>query len=71
MDACKLEQESMCEGIEAGGGRMHKCLFEHFDKLSVSCKDHEFNTQVSLHAAVWATRLLNSHATDSSKPSYC
>ena len=48
MDACKLEQESMCEGVEAGGGRMHKCLYEHFDKLSVACKDFEFNTQVSL-----------------------
>jgi hypothetical protein len=39
MKACKADRQTYCADIEKGGGRVMKCMKEHADKLSPSCKD--------------------------------
>ena len=36
--ACMADIQSLCAGIEAGGGRIGQCLREHRDQLSEGCK---------------------------------
>ena len=39
MKACKADRQTYCADVEKGGGRVMKCMKEHADKLSPSCKD--------------------------------
>lgn len=37
---CKTDYEKFCKDIKPGQGRIAKCIAEHKDELSQSCKDH-------------------------------
>jgi hypothetical protein len=37
--ACKSAYFAFCNGIKPGGGRIVACLNQHYDKLSVACKE--------------------------------
>jgi len=45
--ACAEDVKALCDGLQPGGGKIMRCLKEHKDKLSQSCKD----ATTSLHAA--------------------
>jgi hypothetical protein len=36
--ACKADIETLCKGVEAGGGKIRRCLRDNRDKLSEGCK---------------------------------
>ena len=36
---CKADREKFCKNVEAGGGRVARCMKEHKDELSKECKD--------------------------------
>lgn len=36
--ACKADVETLCKGIQPGGGRIAACLKEKKDQVSVGCK---------------------------------
>jgi hypothetical protein len=38
MDACKADADKLCSGVEAGGGKIMKCLREHKKDVSEGCK---------------------------------
>lgn len=44
--ACSGDIASHCKGVQAGKGRMHACLREHWKQLSQSCKDHEHRLSI-------------------------
>lgn len=35
--ACKADRDTLCRGIERGGGRIARCLKDNADKLSPAC----------------------------------
>ncbi len=37
--ACAEDVQTLCGGIEPGGGKILRCLKDHKDKVSRSCKD--------------------------------
>lgn len=37
--ACKRDAESLCQGIQPGGGRIVNCLLDHQNELSDACYD--------------------------------
>lgn len=37
---CAKERETLCAGVQPGGGAVMKCLKENEEKLSVECKAH-------------------------------
>jgi len=37
-DACKADVESLCPGVQPGGGRIKECLKANKDKVSQGCK---------------------------------
>lgn len=39
MGPCAGDVEKFCKGVEAGGGRVSKCLKEHENELSAACKE--------------------------------
>lgn len=36
--ACKADIQTLCSGIQPGGGRIGQCLQQNTDKLSSGCK---------------------------------
>ncbi|MEW5421996.1 cysteine rich repeat-containing protein [Amorphus sp. 3PC139-8] len=36
--ACKADIQSLCSGVQPGGGRVGQCLQQNADKLSSGCK---------------------------------
>ena len=38
MEACKADKEKLCAGVEAGEGRVMKCLREHKKEVSEGCR---------------------------------
>eukprot|EP01025_Chloroclados_australasicus_P017425 TRINITY_DN188_c0_g2_i1.p1 TRINITY_DN188_c0_g2~~TRINITY_DN188_c0_g2_i1.p1 ORF type:complete len:924 (-),score=69.62 TRINITY_DN188_c0_g2_i1:353-2872(-) len=38
---CRTDVDRFCSGVEAGEGRVHKCLRSHLQELSDSCKQEE------------------------------
>ena len=38
MAACKGDVDKLCPGVQPGGGAIRKCLHEHKDQVSDSCK---------------------------------
>jgi hypothetical protein len=39
LEACGEDQKKVCPKVEAGGGRIRKCLKEHLSELSPKCKE--------------------------------
>ena len=39
VNACKSDAESLCAGIEPGGGRVARCLHEKEAQLSTGCRE--------------------------------
>ena len=37
--ACKSDAEKLCAGVQAGGGRIVRCLMDHQQELSDGCYD--------------------------------
>lgn len=37
-EACKADIETLCKGVEMGGGKVRECLRNNKDKLSEGCK---------------------------------
>lgn len=37
-EACKADIQSLCSGVQPGGGRIGQCLQQNADKLSSGCK---------------------------------
>lgn len=37
--ACKADAEKLCQGVQAGGGRIVRCLMDHQKELSDGCYD--------------------------------
>ena len=35
---CKEDRKTLCQGIEKGQGRIGRCLFKNWDKVSPTCK---------------------------------
>ncbi len=40
IDPCKADREKLCGDVEAGEGRVMKCMHQNRKKLSKACKDH-------------------------------
>ena len=38
MQACRADYETLCKGVEPGGGRIIACLMQHAEKVSPGCK---------------------------------
>ena len=38
MQACRADYETLCKGVEPGGGRILACLQQHAEKVSPGCK---------------------------------
>jgi hypothetical protein len=38
-EACRIDVEQFCKGMEPGGGRIKRCLKENETKLSPTCRD--------------------------------
>jgi uncharacterized protein YicC (UPF0701 family) len=38
MQACKTDVQSLCKGVQSGGGHIMACLKQHADSLSEPCK---------------------------------
>ena len=38
MEACKADAEALCKGVQAGQGRIMRCLVEHKDRVSGACR---------------------------------
>jgi len=39
MMACKADRETLCAGVERGGGRIMQCMKDNYAKLSPGCLD--------------------------------
>lgn len=37
--ACASDVQTLCPGIQPGGGKLKQCLRDHADKVSMGCKD--------------------------------
>ncbi len=37
-EACHQDRETLCRGVEKGGGRIARCMAEHRAQLSPACK---------------------------------
>ena len=37
-EACKIDYEKFCKGVEEGGGRIIKCLNDHLSELTPECQ---------------------------------
>ncbi len=38
-EACKQDAQTLCKGIQPGGGRIAACLKQHKDEVSAECKE--------------------------------
>ena len=38
-EACKPDAEKLCKNVQPGQGRVARCLVEHKDQLSASCRE--------------------------------
>jgi hypothetical protein len=36
--ACQAELQTLCAGVQPGGGRIMQCLKQHKDQVSAGCK---------------------------------
>lgn len=51
--ACAQDVQTLCAGVERGGGRIGKCLKEHADQVSPACKTAQAERK-ALHKAIKA-----------------
>jgi hypothetical protein len=49
--ACAQDVQTLCAGVERGGGRIRKCLSEHADQVSPACKAAQ-EERKALHKAI-------------------
>jgi Golgi apparatus protein 1 len=45
-ETCRSDVDTYCAAVEAGEGRVHKCLWDNKDKISTACKDQERKIQI-------------------------